>query len=85
MARLEFSTDVLRDRALLLAAELGLDSDSWYLRVLEECRAAGLEADLGALVRCYWELQRRTGRAELRDEWHRLADALWSEQPRESA
>ncbi|HWQ24671.1 MAG TPA: hypothetical protein VNK94_11255 [Gaiellaceae bacterium] len=85
MARLESSTDALRDRALVLAAELGLDPGSWYLRVLEECRADGLEADLGALVRCYWELQRRTGRAELRDEWRRLADALWAETPSEPA
>jgi hypothetical protein len=78
MARLETSTDALRDRALVLADELGLDSGSWYLRVLEEGRSTGAEADLGALVRVYWELQRVTGRAELRDEWRRLADSLWS-------
>lgn len=78
MARLETPTNVLRDRALALAAELGIDPTTWYVRVLEESRSAGEEADLGALVRTYWELQRVTGRADLRDEWRRLADALWS-------
>jgi hypothetical protein len=78
MARLEALTDALRDRALLLANELELDPGAWYLRVLEEARSAGTEADLGALVRTYWELQRVTGRADLRDEWRRLADVLWS-------
>ncbi len=78
MARLETPTDALRDRALVLAQELGVDSGAWYLRVLEEGRLAGSEPDLGALVRAYWELQRLTGRADLRDEWRRLADALWS-------
>ena len=78
MARLETSTDALRDRALVLADELGLDSGSWYVRVLEEGRSTGVEADLGALVRVYWELQRVTGRTDLRDEWRRLADSLWS-------
>jgi hypothetical protein len=68
----------LRDRALLLANELGVDSGAWYLRVLEEERSAGVEPDLGALVRVYWELQRVTGRAELRDTWRQLADQLWS-------
>ena len=79
MARLETPTDALRDRALVLAAELGIDPGAWYLRVLEEGRMAGVEPDLGALVRTYWELQRLTGRADLRDEWRRLADALWHE------
>jgi hypothetical protein len=78
MARLETPTDVLRDRALALAGELGIDPATWYVRVLRESRAAGEDADLGALVRTYWELQRVTGRADLRDEWRRLADALWS-------
>jgi hypothetical protein len=68
----------LRDRALLLANELGVDCGAWYLRVLEEERSAGVEPDLGALVRVYWELQRVTGRAELRDTWRQLADQLWS-------
>ncbi|HET7743878.1 MAG TPA: hypothetical protein VFK76_03985 [Gaiellaceae bacterium] len=67
----------LRDRALVLAAELGVDPASWYLRVLDEERKAGMEPDLGALVRAYWELQRVTGRADLHDEWRHLADALW--------
>ncbi len=78
MARLESPTDSLRDRALVLASELGIDSGSWYVRVLDEGRSAGADADLGALVRVYWELQRVTGRADLRDEWRRLADSLWS-------
>ncbi|HSI98124.1 MAG TPA: hypothetical protein VK926_07150 [Gaiellaceae bacterium] len=78
MTRLEVPTDALRERALVLAAELGIEPTAWYLRVLEEGRAAGAEADLGALIRMYWELQRVTGRADLRDEWRRLADALWS-------
>jgi hypothetical protein len=78
VTRLEAPTGELRDRALLLAAELGVDQCAWYVRVLEEGRSAGAEADLGALVRAYWELQRVTGRADLRDEWRRLADALWS-------
>lgn len=78
MSRLEAPTDDLRDRALVLAQEVSLDPGSWYVRVLEEGRSAGVEADLGALVRMYWELQRVTGRADLRDEWRRLADSLWS-------
>ena len=77
MARLETSTDALRDRALVLAAELEIDPGAWYLRVLGEGRQAGAEPDLGALVRTYWELQRLTGRADLRDEWRLLADTLW--------
>jgi hypothetical protein len=78
MARLETPTDALRDRALVLSGELGIDSGTWYVRMLDEGRSAGADADLGALVRVYWELQRVTGRADLRDEWRRLADALWS-------
>jgi hypothetical protein len=78
MARLVAATDTLRDRALVLAGEVGLDPGAWYLRVLDESRAAGEEADLGTLVRAYWELQRVTGRADLRDEWRRLADTLWA-------
>ena len=77
MAPLTTATE-LRDRALLLANELGVDPAAWYLRVLEEERSAGVEPDLGALVRVYWELQRVTGRAELRDTWRLLADQLWS-------
>ncbi len=77
MARLETPTDALRDRALVLAQELGIDPGAWYVRVLEEGRLASAEPDLGALVRAYWELQRLTGRADLRDEWRNLADALW--------
>jgi hypothetical protein len=77
MDRIGSETDVLRDRALVLAAELGVDQGSWYLRVLEEGRKAGMDPDLGALVRAYWELQRLTGRADLRDEWRSLADSLW--------
>jgi hypothetical protein len=68
----------LREQALLLATELGVDSGAWYVRVLEEERKEGLEPDLGALVRVYWELQRLTGRADLRDTWRSLADQLWS-------
>jgi hypothetical protein len=79
MTRLETPTGEFRDRALVLAAELGLDSMSWYLRVLEESRTTGEDADLGALVRTYWELQRVTGRSDLRDEWRRLADLLWGD------
>ncbi len=79
MARLETSTDALRDRALMLAAELGIDSGTWYLRVLDESRVDDVEADLGALVRAYWELQRLTGRADLRGEWRSLADRLWQD------
>ena len=79
MARLETSTDALRDRALTLAAELGIDRGAWYVRVLEEGRGDHEEADLGALVRAYWELQRITGRADLRGEWRSLADRLWQD------
>jgi hypothetical protein len=68
----------LRDRALVLASELVVDSGAWYVRVLEEDRKSGLEPDLGALVRVYWELQRVTERADLRDTWRQLADQLWS-------
>ena len=78
MARLETPASTLRDRALVLSGELGIDPATWYVRVLEEGRSAGEPADLGALVRAYWELQRVTGRADLRDEWRRLADLLWS-------
>jgi hypothetical protein len=79
MARLETPTDALRDRALTLAADLGVDPGTWYLRVLEESRTDDLEPDLGALVRAYWELQRLTGRADLRGEWRSLADRLWQD------
>jgi hypothetical protein len=78
MARLETSGGALRDRALLLATELALDRDAWYLRALEDAQAEGTDPDLGALVRAYWELQRVTGRADLRETWRRLADALWA-------
>jgi hypothetical protein len=69
--------DAFRDRALALAPELGLDPNAWYLRVLAATRAAGEPTDLGALVRAYWELQRVTGRTDLRDDWRGLADAFW--------
>ena len=78
MTRLETSIDAQRDFALALAGELGLDASLWYLRVLEASRTDVEEPDLGALVRTYWELQRVTGRADLRDQWRVLADALWS-------
>lgn len=78
MSSLETSTVALRDRALALAAELGIDQGTWYLRVLEEGRAAGEEPDLGALVRTYWELQRVTGRDDLRTDWRSLTDHLWA-------
>jgi hypothetical protein len=78
MAPLDATAAELRDRALVLAKELDVDPGSWYLRVLEEERRAGLEPDLGALVRVYWELQRLTGRSDLRDTWRLLADQLWS-------
>lgn len=77
MQRVDTSNE-LRDRALVLAAELGVDVGSWYVRVLDEGRADGHDADLGALVRVYWELQRVTGRADLRDTWRALADQFWS-------
>ena len=78
MARLDTSASELRERGLVLAAELGVDPGTWYVRVLEEGRGAGVEPDLGALVRVYWELQRVTGRADLKDTWRALADRLWS-------
>jgi hypothetical protein len=76
MAPVETETDVLRDRALVLAEELGLDRSAWFLRVLEDSRSEGEPVDIGALVRAYWELQRISGRADLVNEWRRLADAL---------
>ena len=79
MPRVETPTDELRDRALALAAELGIDPATWYLRVLEEGRVERVEPDLGALVRAYWELQRLTGRPDLRAEWRSLADRLWQD------
>jgi hypothetical protein len=78
MEHVDTSTSQLRDRALALTEELGVDPSSWYVRVLEEGRTAGVDADLGALVRIYWELQRVTGRADLRDTWRALADQFWS-------
>ena len=77
MAQIETDTDILRDRALVLAEELGLDRNGWYFRVLDDSRKTGAPTDLGVLVRAYWELQRVTGRSDLREEWRRLADALW--------
>jgi hypothetical protein len=77
MASLETTHETLRERALVLAAELGLEPGSWYLSELEESRASGEDPELGALVRVYWELQRVTGRADLRAEWRELADRLW--------
>jgi hypothetical protein len=78
MAPLDVTAAELRDRALVLAKELGVDPGAWYVRVLEEERKLGAEPDLGALVRVYWELQRVTGRVDLRDTWRLLADQLWS-------
>jgi hypothetical protein len=78
MERLDTSAAELRDRALLLVHELGVDPGTWYVRVLEEGRREGIEPDLGALVRVYWELQRITDRADLRDTWRLLADQFWS-------
>lgn len=78
MERLDTSANELRERALPLAKELDVDPGSWYVRVLEEGRTAGNEADLGALVRLYWELQRVTGRSDLHDTWRLLADRFWS-------
>ncbi len=77
MAQIETDTDFLRDRALVLAEELGLDRNGWYFRVLDDSRGTGAPTDLGVLVRAYWELQRVTGRSDLREDWRRLADALW--------
>jgi hypothetical protein len=77
VTRLETQAAELRDRALALAGELDLDPGSWYLRMLELSRDENETPDLGALVRTYWELQQVTGRSDLRDEWRRLADALW--------
>lgn len=78
MTPLDVTAAELRDRALVLAHELGVDPAAWFVRVLEEEQRAGVEPDLGALVRVYWELQRLTGRADLRDTWRLLADQLWS-------
>ena len=78
MAPPELASVELRDRALALAGELEVDPGAWYLRVLEEERREGVEPDLGALVRAYWELQRVSGRSDLRDTWRTLADHLWS-------
>src|SRR6478735_3054640 len=72
------SANELRDTALDLVAASGVDSGAWYVRVLEEGKRENVEPDLGALVRAYWELQRVTGRADLRDTWRALADQLWS-------
>jgi hypothetical protein len=77
MASLGTPTVALRERALMLATELGIDPASWYVRELEAGRAEGEQPDLGALIRVYWELQRVTGRVDLRDEWRRLADVFW--------
>ena len=76
MVPIETQTEAVRERALALASELELDPGAWYLQVLDETRSAREPPDLGALVRAYWELQRVTGRADLRDDWRRLADAL---------
>ncbi len=77
MPRIGTETDIFRDRALVLAEELGLDRSAWYLSVLDDSRSTGAPTDLGVLVRAYWELQRVTGRSDLREEWRRLADELW--------
>jgi hypothetical protein len=85
MAPPDTSATELRERALVLAAELGVDPGAWYIRILEEEKKEGLEPDLGALVRVYWELQRVTGRADLRDTWRSLADQLWSSSAQDQA
>lgn len=77
MERLDTSSAELRERALTLAKELQLDPGTWYVRVLDEGRRESVEPDLGALVRVYWELQRVTGRADVRETWRLLADRLW--------
>ena len=77
MTPIQTEMDTLRERALALSVELGIDPDAWYVRVLDESRRVGEPADLGVLVRAYWELQRVSGRTDLRDEWRGLADALW--------
>ena len=77
MASFGTSPEALRERALQLAPEVGIDPSSWYVRVLEVGRAEGEKPDLGALIRVYWELQRVTGRTDLRDDWRRLADVFW--------
>jgi hypothetical protein len=79
MTSIESDADTLRNRALTLAPELGVDSATWYVRMLEASRRADTAPDLGALVRAYWELQLLSGRPDLRDEWRRLADALWQD------
>lgn len=76
MPPVETETDILRDRALVLAEELGLDRGAWFLRVLEDSRKDGEPADIGVLVRAYWELQRISGRPDLEDQWRQLADAF---------
>jgi hypothetical protein len=76
MAPVETEVDVLRDRALVLADELGLDRGAWFLRVLADGRSEGEPVDVGALVRAYWELQRISGRPDLEHDWRRLADSL---------
>jgi hypothetical protein len=80
MERLDTSAAELSERALVLVHEQGVDPGTWYVRVLEEGRREGLEPDLGALVRVYWELQRVTGRADLRDTWRLLAERFWGTQ-----
>jgi hypothetical protein len=77
MGQIETELDTLRERALALSEELGLDSSVWYLRMLEDSKTTGIPVDVGVLVRAYWELQRVSRRADLREEWRRLADALW--------
>jgi hypothetical protein len=76
MASVETEHDILRDRALVLAEELGLDRSAWFLHVLEDGRERGEPVDLGVLVRAYWELQRCSGRRDIEDQWRRLADSL---------
>ena len=77
MAQIETELDTLRERALALSEELGLDSSAWYLRTLEDSKTTDGPVDVGVLVRAYWELQRVSGRPDLREEWRRLADSLW--------
>ena len=48
MTPLDVTAAELRDRALVLAHELGVDPAAWFVRVLEEEQRAGVEPDLGA-------------------------------------
>jgi hypothetical protein len=76
MATIEAEGRITVDRALELARQVGIDPREWFVRALEECSDDGEPRERGALVRLLWELQRATGRTDLRAEWRRAADAL---------